>query len=111
MTTLSLATVLAEGARRYPEHIAVVDGATRVTYQDLWHQARAYAAGLRELGVGPGDTVAMLIPNVLVFPRVYFGALAAGATIVPVHLLLTPDEIASASDRLKTSTQEPEARS
>jgi long-chain acyl-CoA synthetase len=94
MTALSLATVLAEGARRYPDKVAVVDSGTRVTYRRLWEQSRSYAAGLRELGVGPGDTVAMLLPNVLDFPRVYYGALAVGATIVPVHLLLTPDEIA-----------------
>ena len=94
MTALSLAAVLAEGARRYPDKIAVVDGPTRVSYRDLWAQTRSYAAGLRELGIGPGDTVAILIPNVLDFPRVYFAALAAGAAVVPVHLLLTPDEIA-----------------
>jgi long-chain acyl-CoA synthetase len=94
MTVLSLAAILAEGARRYPDKVAVVDAGTRVTYSELWEQSRAYAAGLRELGIGPGDTVAMLIPNVLDFPRVYFGALAAGARIVPVHLLLTPDEMA-----------------
>jgi long-chain acyl-CoA synthetase len=94
MTALSLATVLAEAARRYPDQIAVVDASTRVTYQELWGQTRAYAAGLRELGVGPGDTVALLIPNVLDFPRVYYAALAVGATLVPVHLLLTPEEIA-----------------
>jgi long-chain acyl-CoA synthetase len=94
MTTLSLAAVLAEAARRYPHKVAVVDAGTRVTYQDLWQQSRSYAAGLRELGVAPGDTVAMLIPNVLDFPRVYYAALAVGATIVPVHLLLTADEMA-----------------
>jgi long-chain acyl-CoA synthetase len=93
VTTLSLAAMLAEGARRYPDRVAVVDATTRVTYAELWRQARAYAAGLRELGVGPGDTVAILIPNVLDFPRAYFGALAVGATIVPVHLLLTADEM------------------
>jgi long-chain acyl-CoA synthetase len=94
VTVLSLATVLAEAARRYPDKIAVVDGTTRVTYAELWREARAYAAGLHELGVRPGDTVAMLIPNVVDFPRVYYGALAAGARIVPVHLLLTADEMA-----------------
>lgn len=94
MTTLSLAAVLAEGARRYPDRVAVVDGDVRVTYRDLWEQTRSYAAGLRELGVGPGDTVAVLIPNVLDFPRVYYAALAVGARIVPVHLLLTADEVA-----------------
>jgi long-chain acyl-CoA synthetase len=94
MTTLSLATILAESARRYPDKTAVVDGAVRVSYRELWQQTLAYAAGLRELGVQPGDTVAVLIPNVLDFPRVYYAALAVGATIVPVHLLLTPTEIA-----------------
>jgi long-chain acyl-CoA synthetase len=94
MTQLSLATVLAEAARRYPSKIAVVDGPTRVSYGDLWQQTLAYAAGLRELGIGPGDKVAIQIPNVLDFPRVYYAALAVGAAVVPVHLLLTPDEIA-----------------
>jgi long-chain acyl-CoA synthetase len=94
VTTLSLATVLAEAARRYPDKTAVVDGAVRVTYAQLWEQARSYAAGLRELGVGPGDTVALLAPNVVDFPRAYYGALAVGAVVVPVHLLLTADEAA-----------------
>ncbi|GGL19098.1 long-chain-fatty-acid--CoA ligase [Mangrovihabitans endophyticus] len=94
MTALSLATVLAESARRYPDKVAVVDTGTRVTYYELWEQARSYAAGLRELGIGRGDTVAVLVPNVLDFPRVYFGALAVGARLVPVHLLLTAEEVA-----------------
>jgi long-chain acyl-CoA synthetase len=94
MTQLSLATVLAEAARKYPDRLAVIDSATgeRVTYRDLWSQTLAYAAGLRELGIGPGDTVAIQIPNLADFPRVYYAVLAAGATIVPMHLLLTPEE-------------------
>ncbi|MGY0005407.1 long-chain-fatty-acid--CoA ligase [Micromonospora sp. I033] len=92
MTALSLAVVLAEAARRHPDTVAVVDGDTRVSYAELWREARGYAAGLRELGVGPGDAVALLAPNVVDFPRVYYGALAAGAVLVPVHLLLTVDE-------------------
>jgi long-chain acyl-CoA synthetase len=94
MTTLSLATVLAEAARRHPAKIAVVDGADRISYADLWRQARSYAAALRELGVRPGGTVAMLVPNVADFPRAYYAVLAAGAVVVPVHLLLTADEVA-----------------
>jgi long-chain acyl-CoA synthetase len=94
LTTLSLATVLAEAARRYPDKIAVVDGSARVSYRDLWAESLAYAAGLRELGIGKGDKVAIQIPNLVDFPRVYFAALAVGAAVVPVHLLLTPEEIA-----------------
>ena len=41
MTTLSLAAVLAEAARRYPDKVAVVDTGTRVTYHELWEQARS----------------------------------------------------------------------
>ncbi|BCL17402.1 long-chain-fatty-acid--CoA ligase [Micromonospora sagamiensis] len=93
MTALSLAMVLAEAARRHFDTVAVVDGDVRVTYAELWLEARAYAAGLRELGVASGDTVALLAPNVVDFPRVYYGVLAAGAVLVPVHLLMTVDEI------------------
>jgi len=111
MTVLSLATILAEAARRYPDKVAVVDGPLRTTYRDLWQQTLAYAAGLRQLGIGPGDTVAVLIPNVTDFPRVYYGALAVGARLVPVHLLLTPDEMAyvlrdSGSDLLVTHSSQ-----
>ncbi|RKN22498.1 long-chain fatty acid--CoA ligase [Micromonospora musae] len=94
MTALSLAMVLAESARRHADTVAVVDGESRVTYAELWLEARSYAAGLRELGITPGDPVALLAPNVVDFPRVYYGALAAGAVLVPVHLLLTADEAA-----------------
>ena len=95
MTVLSLATILAEAARKRPDKVAVIDHAgTRLTYSELWAEARSWAAGLRELGVRPGDTIALQIPNVIDFPRAYYGALAAGAVIVPVHLLLTPDEMA-----------------
>ena len=37
--------------------------------------------------------MALLAPNVADFPRAYYGILAAGATVVPVHLLLTADEV------------------
>ncbi|WP_229075654.1 long-chain fatty acid--CoA ligase [Actinoplanes sp. DH11] len=94
MTTLSLATVLAEAARRHADKVAIVDaGGERITYRELWAQTRAYAAGLRELGVTRGDTVAVMIPNVADFPRVYYAALSVGARIVPISLLLTPEEV------------------
>src|SRR5690349_20965759 len=92
MTALSLATILAEGARSRPGKVAVVDRDERITYTDLWRRARGYAAALRRFGTKPGDAVAVLCPNVVEFPLAYYGALAAGATVVPVHLLLAADE-------------------
>ncbi|EFG04760.1 long-chain-fatty-acid--CoA ligase [Streptomyces clavuligerus] len=91
--TLSAATVLADTAGRRPDHPALVAGAERITYHELWRSARRYAAVLREEGVGPGDRVALLLPNTPDFPRAYYGALALGATVVPVNALLKADEI------------------
>lgn len=93
-TTLSLAAVLAESARKYPERTAVVDPAGRYSYAQLWQESLGYAGSLRELGVTPGDTVALVAPNVADFPRAYYAILAAGAAVVPVHLLLTASEMA-----------------
>ncbi|WP_278266050.1 long-chain fatty acid--CoA ligase [Nocardia sp. AG03] len=92
--TLSLASILAEPARRRPDHLALIEGDTRVTFADLWRQARAQAGALVARGVRPGDRVALLCPNTADFPRAYFAILAAGATVVPVHLLLTAPEMA-----------------
>jgi long-chain acyl-CoA synthetase len=92
--TLSLAAVLAESARRHTDRTAVVDGDTRITYGRLWDEALTQAGALRALGVGPGDRVALMMPNCAGFPRSYYAILAAGAVVVPVHLLLTPDEVA-----------------
>ncbi len=91
---LSLAAILAESAARHADSTAVVLGDERVTYAQLWEQARRYAAVLGDAGVGPGDAVGLLLPNVTDFPRAYFGALALGAVVVPVHALLTGEEIA-----------------
>ncbi len=93
--SLSVATILAESARRHPDKVAAVQGPQHVTYVELWQQALHYAAVLRDRGIGRGDRVALLIPNVLDFPRCYYAALALGAVVVPVHALLTPDEVAA----------------
>jgi long-chain acyl-CoA synthetase len=91
--TLSVASILAESALRYPENTAIVLGEEQVNYHDLWEQARRYGAVLRDRGVEQGDKVAVLIPNVTDFPRAYYGALAIGAVVVPIHALLGAEEI------------------
>ena len=91
--TLSLAALVAEPAWRQPDKTAVIQGPEHLTYAELWAQARGQAAAIRELGVLPGDRVALMCPNVIEFPRAYYAILAAGAVVVPIHMLLTPEEI------------------
>ena len=91
---LALASILAEAALRHPERTALIAGPNRIYYADLWEQARRYAACLRERGIAPGDRVAIMIHNDPEFPRAYYGILALGAVVVPVHALLTGSEVA-----------------
>ncbi|MCC3763222.1 long-chain fatty acid--CoA ligase [Glycomyces sp. TRM65418] len=92
--TLSIAAILAETARRRPDAPALHCMGHTITYGALWDQTRAYAGALAARGVGRGSRVAMLVPNVPDFPRVYYAALALGAVVVPIHLLFKVDEIA-----------------
>ncbi|MCX2747867.1 long-chain fatty acid--CoA ligase [Arthrobacter sp. MI7-26] len=91
--TISVAAILAESAARTPDATAIVVGAEETTYRALWEQTRAYAGALRARGIGPGDPVALLIPNVADFARAYYAVLALGGIVVPVHALLKAREI------------------
>jgi len=91
--TLSIASILAESAVRYADRTAVVLGPLRITYAELWDEAKRYAAVLRSKGIGEGDKVALLLPNTHHFPLAYFGVLALGGVAVPVHALLKAEEI------------------
>ncbi|NEN07120.1 long-chain fatty acid--CoA ligase [Diaminobutyricibacter tongyongensis] len=92
--TMSVASILAETAKRMPENVALIFGEQKITYAELWDQTLAYAGALRARGIGPGDAVALLVPNVPDFPRAYYAILSLGAVVVPVHALLKADEIA-----------------
>ncbi|WIB79021.1 long-chain fatty acid--CoA ligase [Curtobacterium sp. MCPF17_002] len=91
--TASVAAILAESAARYPDDVAVIVGDQRTTYAELWAETLAYAGALREKGITVGSRVAMLVPNVADFPRVYYAVLALGGVAVPVHALLKRREI------------------
>lgn len=92
-STLSVAAILKESAERTPDSVAVVVGQTETSYAELWAQTRSYAGALRREGVAEGDAVAILIPNVADFARVYYAILALGGIVVPIHALLKADEI------------------
>ncbi|MEX2288764.1 MAG: long-chain fatty acid--CoA ligase [Mycobacteriales bacterium] len=91
--SLTIASILAESAVRHADRTAVVLGELKLTYAQLWGHALQYAAVLRDKGIGPGDKVALLLPNTPHFPLAYYGTLALGAVAVPVHALLKAEEI------------------
>ncbi|MBW8765312.1 MAG: long-chain fatty acid--CoA ligase [Geodermatophilales bacterium] len=64
-----------------------------LSFEEFRDAALRVAAGLRSRGVEPGDRVGMVLPNVLSFPIVFYGALLSGAAVVPMNPLLKAREI------------------
>jgi long-chain acyl-CoA synthetase len=91
---LNLAVLLEDSARDVPDRVAVACGPARLTYAELDAEASQVAGALAARGIGPGDRVALSCPNLPCFPVVYYGILKAGATVVPLNILLTEREIA-----------------
>jgi long-chain acyl-CoA synthetase len=91
---LNLAAVLEQHARRRPDAEALVCADTRLTYGQLDGWASQIANALAASGLGRGDHIALLCPNLPYFPAIYFGILKTGATVVPLNVLLKPREIA-----------------
>ncbi|WP_367650432.1 AMP-binding protein [Nocardioides sp. zg-DK7169] len=104
----NLSTLLEDSAAKYPDRDAVVLGETRLTYASINAFANMCANMLVERGIGPGDKVALSCPNLPYFTIVYFGILKAGATVVPLNVLLKGREIAY---HLEDSTRRPTSAS
>ena len=76
----------------HAEAVQVAGGAT-VTYGDLAAEADRIGRGFRELGLAPGDTVALLLPNGADMLTVYFAAAQTGLYVVPLNWHLTAAEL------------------
>ncbi|MFF2777393.1 long-chain fatty acid--CoA ligase [Streptomyces sp. NPDC058052] len=93
MPTYNLADLLEGSARKYPDRTAIVLGDTRLSYAQVDAAANQVANLLVSRGVRPGDKVALMIPNLPHFTVVYNGILKAGATAVPLNVLLKSREV------------------
>jgi len=91
---LNLATLLEDNLRHHPAKTAVVFGKTRLSYAQVNGAANQVANGLKAAGIQKGDKVALSCLNIPFFPIVYYGILKAGATVVPLNVLLKGREIA-----------------
>jgi long-chain acyl-CoA synthetase len=90
----NLADLLTVIAAARPDNVAVKHDERALTYGALNAEAARVAGLLRAKGVLPGDRVAIMLPNVEYFPICYYGALRAGAAVVPMNVLLKEREVA-----------------
>ena len=64
-----------------------------LSYAELDDRTAQVAGWLRQRGLGPGDRVGIMLPNVLAFPVLYYGVLRAGGVVVPMNPLLKAREV------------------
>jgi len=89
----SLIHALRESARLYPDRPAVIQGSQVIDHATVGDRSDRMAAALAARGVVKGDRVALYCPNSAEFAIAYTGIVKAGATVVPINLLLNTEEI------------------
>ena len=76
----------------YPDREAVVDGALRLTYAQLFERCDRFSAALQRLGVKAGDRVAYIAPNTHAQLESFYAVPQIGAVLVPINYRLSPEE-------------------
>jgi acyl-CoA synthetase (AMP-forming)/AMP-acid ligase II len=90
---LTIAGALDVAAGRWGERIAIVDGEYRYAYAELRRRALRAAGGFTALGVRKGDRVAVCLPNGMNWAVAFYGAIYAGAVVVPLNTALSAREL------------------
>ena len=88
-----LHALLDDAAESHPNATATIFFNRRRSYASISEAAWRFANGLRRLGVRKGDRVALVLPNSPQFLIAFYGALRAGAVVVPCNPLYTPPEL------------------
>jgi len=98
---LRVTEFLERAATVYPDRVGIVDEPDQpaeplgeLTYRQVWDRARAQAAGLDALGIGPGERVAVVSHNSARLLTSFFGVCGWGRALVPVNFRLNAEEVA-----------------
>src|ERR1041385_6689135 len=91
---LSPVQFLERSAFIWPEKVAVRHGANAYSYRDFEARCRRLASALARRGIGRGDTVAVMAPNVPEAFEAHFGVPMAGAVLNMINIRLDAETIA-----------------
>ncbi len=91
---LTPVSFLAKAAYVYPERTAVIHGAVRRTWGETYARCRRLASALERRGIGRGDTVAAMLPNVPAMLELHFGPAMLGAVVNTLNTRLDAEAIA-----------------
>ncbi|MDX1402991.1 MAG: acyl-CoA synthetase [Woeseiaceae bacterium] len=81
-------------AEVFPEHVAVIHGNERRSWSETYSRCRQLASALAKRGIGRGDTVAIMAPNVPPMLEAHFGVPLCGAVLNSLNIRLDASAIA-----------------
>ncbi len=93
-TPLSPLSFIERTAQIYPNRLAVVHGTRRLTWGETYERCRRLASALAAQGIGRGDTVAVMLPNVPAMFEAHFGVPMVGAVLNTLNTRLDAEAIA-----------------
>ena len=79
-------------ARGLAGKVAFADGARTLTYGQLQDASLRFAAALRGLGLRAEERLALILPDTVDYPVVFWGAMRAGIVVIPLNTLLTAEQ-------------------
>ncbi|MFZ1983909.1 MAG: long-chain-fatty-acid--CoA ligase [Desulfatitalea sp.] len=91
---LSPVKFLIRTAAVYPEKTAVVHGNVRRTYEEFYQRVNRLADALKQNGIGKGDKVAFVCPNIPPMLEAHYAVPMIGATLVSINIRLSAKEVA-----------------
>ena len=92
--SLSPLSYLERSAQVYPDYPSVIHGARRFTWAETYARCRRLASALASRGIGRGDTVAVMLPNVPAMFEAHFGVPMIGAVLNTLNTRLDAEAIA-----------------
>jgi fatty-acyl-CoA synthase len=84
---------LERAAYVYPNQVSIIHGAQRFTWKETYARCRRLASALAKRGIGVGDTVAVMLPNIPAMVEVHFGVPMTGATLNTLNTRLDAEAI------------------
>src|ERR1700745_921751 len=95
-------TFLERAAGVFPDRRAVIHGAQRFTYAELYARARRLASALNKVGIGRGDTVSVMLANTPGMIEVHYGVPMTGAVLNTFNTRLDAAILAFTLDHAET---------
>ncbi|HVX37470.1 MAG TPA: acyl-CoA synthetase [Hyphomicrobium sp.] len=93
---------LSRSAIAAPNHTAIIHGKARISYADFYRRCRQLASALSVRGIGPGDTVSVMLANTPAMLEAHFGVAMTGAVLHTINTRLDAAVVAFQLDHAGT---------